>query len=465
MAIKHRILVVEDNLPLAERICHLLEGVGYRVDLAADGQEGLLRVQSEPPDLIISDLTMPGMDGHAFCRAIKSAEATKRIPFVLLDERNKPEDILWALERGADNFITKPFDDDYILERVRRIFEHLEFRQKGYLEMEVTVRVGGRDISLTADKQQIIELLFATFDDLAKANEALREHERELEVKTRELEGANLQLRAASRHKSEFLANMSHELRTPLSSILGFSELLRSRTFGPLTEKQDRYVANIATGGQNLLALINDLLDLARMEAGRIELHPVPVNLRGAIEAVLNGIRPEATAKGISLEVVISETLPPVPADPIRLKQILYKLFSNAVKFNVAGGRVTVTARRVPSSEFGVSSSQPETRNAKPETASAGEFVEIAVADTGIGIKAEDLPLLFQTFTQLEPPLAKRYQGAGLGLSLTKRLVKLHGGQIWAESPGQGQGSTFRVLLPMKRHEGGVKVSSDSSDS
>jgi len=188
---KDRILAVEDSLPLTERICRLLEGAGYQVDLAADGREGLLRVHAEVPDLIISDLTMPEMDGYAFCQAIKSVEATRRIPFVLLDERNKPEDILWALERGADNVITKPFEDDVILERVRRIFEHLEFRQKGYLEMEVTVRVGGRDICITADKPQVIELLFATFEDLARANDALLEHEHELDARTRELEGAN----------------------------------------------------------------------------------------------------------------------------------------------------------------------------------------------------------------------------------------------------------------------------------
>lgn len=434
---KYRILVVEDSLPLAERIGRVLEGAGYRVDLAADGREGLLRVQSEPPDLIISDLTMPEMDGYAFCQAIKSAELTKRIPFVLLDERNKPEDILWALERGADNFITKPFEDDVILERVRRIFEHLEFRQKGYLEMEVTVRVGGRDICITADKQQVIELLFATFEDLARAKDALLEHERELEAKARELEQANQQLRAGSRHKSEFLANMSHELRTPLNAILGFSELLQGQTPGPLTEKQVRYVANISTGGQDLLGLITDLLDLARVEAGRMELHTAPVNLREVIEAVVHEIRPKAAAKGLSLELVVVETLPPVPADPIRLNQILQKLLSNAVKFNPVGGRVTVTARR------------------EPRTSDMGEFVEIAVADTGIGIKAEDLPMLFQTFTQLEPTFAKRYQGAGLGLSLTKRLVELHGGRILVESPGEGQGSTFKVQLPLKKRRAG----------
>jgi signal transduction histidine kinase len=454
MVMKHRILVVEDSLPLAERIRQVLEGAGYRVDLAADGREGLLRVQSEPPDLIISDLTMPEMDGYAFCQAIKSAELTKRIPFVLLDERNKPEDILWALERGADNFITKPFEDDVILERVRRIFEHLEFRQKGYLEMEVTVRVGGRDICITADKQQVIELLFATFEDLARANDALLEHERELEAKARELEQANQQLRAGSRHKSEFLANMSHELRTPLNAILGFSELLQGQTPGPLTEKQARYVANISTGGQDLLGLITDLLDLARVEAGRMELHIAPVNLREVIEAVLHEIRPKAAAKGLSLELVVVETLPPVPADPIRLNQILQKLLSNAVKFNPVGGRVTVTVR-IGSRGEGLGSSEGLPSDPKPYTLYPGEFVEIAVADTGIGIKAEDLPMLFQTFTQLEPTFAKRYQGAGLGLSLTKRLVELHGGRILVESPGEGQGSTFKVQLPLKKRGAG----------
>jgi len=457
MVMKHRILVVEDSLPLAERIRQVLEGAGYRVDLAADGREGLLRVQSEPPDLIISDLTMPEMDGYAFCQAIKSAELTKRIPFVLLDERNKPEDILWALERGADNFITKPFEDDVILERVRRIFEHLEFRQKGYLEMEVTVRVGGRDICITADKQQVIELLFATFEDLARANDALLEHERELEVKARELEEANQQLRAGSRHKSEFLANMSHELRTPLNAILGFSELLQDQTPGPLTEKQARYVANISTGGQDLLGLITDLLDLARVEAGRMELHIAPVNLREVIEAVLHEIRPKAAAKGLSLELVVVEALPPVPADPIRLNQILQKLLSNAVKFNPAGGRVTVTVR-IGSRGEGLGSSEGLPSDPKPSTLYPGEFTEIAVADTGIGIKAENLPMLFQTFTQLEPTFAKRYQGAGLGLSLTKRLVELHGGRILVESPGEGQGSTFKVQLPLKGRGAGGPV-------
>jgi signal transduction histidine kinase len=278
-----------------------------------------------------------------------------------------------------------------------------------------------------------------------------------VEARTRELQAANIQLQeamrqaqAASRHKSAFLANMSHELRTPLNAILGFSELLAQQTYGPLTQKQARYVDNIHTSGQHLLALINDLLDLSKVEAGKLELHPQSFHLREALEAALHTIRLQAEAKGQLLHLQVADDLSTITADPLRVRQALYNLLSNAVKFTPAGGSITVTAKMVSSSEFGVSSSQPETRNPKPETASASEFVEIAVADSGIGIKAEDLQKLFQLFTQLEHTFTKQAQGTGLGLALTRRLVELHGGTIWAESAGEGRGSTFTIWLPLR---------------
>jgi signal transduction histidine kinase len=270
-----------------------------------------------------------------------------------------------------------------------------------------------------------------------------------VEARTRELQVTNRRLEEASRHKSEFLANMSHELRTPLNSVIGFSQLLQDQTFGALSEKQGRYVANIETSGQHLLALINDLLDLSKVEAGKLELRPEPLNLADVLEASLASIRPQAEVKGQTLHLNFESVLPSLTADPVRLKQILFNLLSNAVKFTPDGGSVTVTARRVPSSEFHVPSSEPGTWDLEPGTAGVTEFIEIAVADTGIGIKAEDLPRLFQEFMQLEAAATKRYEGTGLGLALTKRLVEMHGGWIWAESAGQGRGSTFTIRLPM----------------
>ncbi|MBI3988137.1 MAG: hypothetical protein HY347_00825 [candidate division NC10 bacterium] len=269
-------------------------------------------------------------------------------------------------------------------------------------------------------------------------------HQEHLEVANVQLREALHRAEAASRAKSEFLANMSHELRTPLNPIIGFSEILQDQTVGPLNEKQARYVANIHKSGQHLLALINDLLDLSKVEAGRLDLRPQSFDLREALTETLIAIRLQADAKGLQLELSVDPALTALTADPVRVKQILDNLLSNAVKFTPDGGRVRVTAKLVARGSWLVE----RTPNHEPRTTS-GDFVEIAVQDTGIGIRAEDLGQLFQPFAQLEEVYSKRYQGTGLGLALTKWLVELHGGTIWAESQGEGQGSTFTVRLPL----------------
>jgi len=296
-----------------------------------------------------------------------------------------------------------------------------------------------------------VTLLTAFANQAAVALETAH-HAETLEQKvlerTRELEEAN-------RHKSEFLANMSHELRTPLNAIIGFSELLQDQRFGPLNEKQARYVKNIHRSGQHLLALINDILDFSQVEAGRLRLVPQTLSLAPLLEEALALIRPRALQKSLAVTVTCPSELPPIMADPVRLKQILENLLSNAVKFTPEGGHITVTARQVTVRQGmggGHGSGGAEEPSPLPHGPLAPrQFIEISVADTGIGIDPEDLPKLFQTFVQLEHPLTKRYEGTGLGLALTKRLVELHGGQIWAASPGQGRGSTFTFTLPIAR--------------
>ncbi len=196
------ILVVEDSRTQAERLRLLLEDKGYRVELAADGREGLERVRVAPPDLIISDVVMPEMDGYAFCRAVKSTEALRRIPFVLLTERNTPGDVFKGFEGGADNFITKPFEDEYLLERVARIFENLDLRRQGRLDVEITLNVGGRRVVVNADKQQMIELLFATLEEVTRLNGRLLESQRVVEEYARTLE-ERVEERTAALRESE----------------------------------------------------------------------------------------------------------------------------------------------------------------------------------------------------------------------------------------------------------------------
>jgi signal transduction histidine kinase len=258
-----------------------------------------------------------------------------------------------------------------------------------------------------------------------------------------------------SRAKSAFIATMSHELRTPLNAVMGFSELLLGQAVGPLTEKQARYVGHIHGSGKHLLDLINDSLDVSRVEAGKIELAREPVPVDEAVEATLALGLPQAEKAGVALGSEISPDLPSVLADRVRLKQILFNLVSNAIKFTPTGGTITITARKVDQSTGQVvDSSRPVDELTTRPIDKAGEWLEIAVRDTGIGIKAEDIPKLFKEFGQLEAGKAPGKQGTGLGLALTKKLVELHSGRIWAESEGEGRGSTFTVLLPYGQPEG-----------
>jgi signal transduction histidine kinase len=243
-----------------------------------------------------------------------------------------------------------------------------------------------------------------------------------------ELGRAYRQLAAANQHKSEFLANMSHELRTPLNAIIGFSEVLHERMFGELNEKQAEYLQDILTSGRHLLSLINDILDLSKVEAGRMELELATFDLPAAVDNAVTLVRERAARHGITLDLYMDPAVGVVIADERKVKQILLNLLSNAVKFTQDGGRVSVTASTVDG------------------TVDPPGDIEIAVTDTGVGIAPEDQVTIFQEFRQVGSG-AQRQEGTGLGLTLTKKFVELHGGRIWVTSE-VGKGSTFRFTIP-----------------
>jgi PAS domain S-box-containing protein len=262
----------------------------------------------------------------------------------------------------------------------------------------------------------------------------------------------NLELKEASRMKSEFLANMSHELRTPLNSIIGFSEVLKDGLMGAMTDQQRESIGNIFSSGNHLLSLINDILDLSKIEAGKMALDLQPVQWHSLFANSLSVIHEMAASRRIRLEMLPGGELGSSRADPRKVKQILYNLLSNAVKFTEAGGRVTMRAVVVPRVNAGkLCGSRGGRSHPLPENEFA-EFLEISVTDSGVGISAEGLERLFKPFSQIDGGLARKFEGTGLGLAMVKLLTELHGGTVAVEST-VGEGSRFIAWLPIRAAE------------
>lgn len=234
---------------------------------------------------------------------------------------------------------------------------------------------------------------------------------------------------AANRTKSEFLANVSHELRTPLNSIIGFADLLHEQVYGELNEKQLKSVGNISKSGKHLLNLINGILDLSKVEAGKMELSYKQFELASKLSIIKNLLSPIADRKNLQIEIDMDSSLSSIYADEARFVQVMYNLVDNAIKFSYDNGFVKIGARK------------------------KGDMVEITVKDTGIGIKPENQSKLFKPFSQVDSFLSKQFQGTGLGLSLVKQIVQLHGGYIWFRS-NPGEGSTFAFVIPIKGNKG-----------
>lgn len=410
------ILLAEDSPTQAQRLQHILVQHGYDVRHAANGRLALDAARQRKPALIISDVIMPAMDGYEFCRRIKADADLGDVPVILVTTLSDPGDVIRGLECRADNFILKPYDEQYLLSRVQFVLMNRVMRQTEQGGLAVEIFFNGQRHTITADRLQILNLLLSTYDAAIQRNKELTRAKEELAAAKREAERAN-------RAKSDFLSRMSHDLRTPLNAILGFAQLFEMDT---LTDEQHESLRHIRNGGAHLLDMINEVLDIARIESGHLSLSPEPVALGDVVQHVVELVRPLAAQRGINVgndEAVRVCGMRHVRADRQRLKQILLNLLSNAVKYNRAGGRVRVTC----------------------EEAAAGR-TRIKVSDTGAGIHPEKLQLLFQPFERLGAEQTA-VEGTGLGLVLSKGLAEAMGGTLGVESEVD-HGSTFWVELP-----------------
>ncbi len=373
-----RLLVAEDSEDDFEILLRELRRGGYevtatRVATPAEFETAL----AIPWDLVVSDWAMPGFGGRQVLEALEARKL--RTPCMVISGTSGEEPAVQALRAGALDFLSKDKPKRFV-PAVQRALREASERTQG---------------------------------------EEIRRRSEELELQNRRIQ-------EASRLKSEFLANMSHELRTPLNAIIGFAELLHDGQVEPDRPEFREFLGDILTSGRHLLQLINDVLDLAKVEAGRLEFRPEPADLTKILGEVSAILRTAAASKQIRIETDIDLALADLVLDAGRLKQVAYNYLSNALKFTPNGGRVIIRARAVDLDQF-----------------------RLEVEDTGIGVAPKDLGRLYVEFQQLESGSGKRHQGTGLGLALTKRLVEAQGGAVGVTSVA-GKGSTFHAILPRK---------------
>nr|WP_202412704.1 response regulator [Duganella lactea] len=437
-------MIVEDSPTQAERLRRLIQSMRYNARVAPNGRLALEAIRERKPHLVLSDIVMPEMDGYTLCRAIKADPELREIPVILVTSLMDPKDIIRGIECGADNFIRKPYAEDYLLNRIGHMLMNQKLRKNQNMEIGIALYLGEQKHFINADRQQILDLLISTYEQAVQVNSELQARERqvielnmrlahhagELETINREIALKNLELAEASRMKSAFIANMSHELRTPLNAIIGFTGALLMKLPGPLTPEQDKQLNTIRTSARHLLSLINDILDVAKIEAGKVTLELESVQCQDIVKDVVDTLRPLAVQKNLKLETALADPAIVLETDRRALTQILLNLGNNAIKFTETGTvRLTLAER--------------------PGENGAKGSIEFSVADSGAGIREEDQAKLFQAFSQLDSTSTRHAEGAGLGLYLCQNLANLLGGTLFFKSDF-GQGSTFTLALPVK---------------
>lgn len=457
----YRVLAVDDSPTYLEALSESLREEGYTVLAARSGEEALESVTLQAVDCILLDRLMPGMGGTETCRRIKASPALRDIPLIMLTGTEDRDAMIEGLATGADDYVLKSSELAVLKARVsaqlrRKQFEDENRRIRLELlnrEVEATEARAARE--LAESRAQLLRVVEQRNQELEALNQALQLRQQELDQSNTQLAAANRQLEEASRLKSEFLSTMSHELRTPLNAIIGFAELFKDGALGDLAEEQRKFVAAIYDSGEHLLQLINEVLDLSKIEAGRMELELEAIELEQMLADSLTVVRERAGVNHIGVDCQTTGA-PRVRADRRRLRQILYNLLSNAVKFTPEGGSVHLhaccvdrqtAATALPGFAEGVRMPLPD--------GAAEQFAQISVTDTGIGIAAADIPRLFTPFSQLDSSLSRKAEGTGLGLAVVRQLAELHGGTV-AMSSKAGQGSCFCVWLPLWEAEPGA---------
>ena len=406
----HYVLAVEDSMVQAKRLQRFFDEHNINATFCKTGVEALEVARNRKPLIIISDIVMPEMDGYTFCSRIKTDPELSDVPVILLTSLGDPMDIVKGLQAGADNFITKPYDDDYLMTRINYLIANRHVRQMGSNDAGIEIVFQGKNFQINSDKQQILNLLLSVYEAAVNRNEQLIEARRELEKSNEELQAANNELDAFSR-------TVSHDLKSPLTSVMGFAEMLKLDYDGILDDRANEYLESIIRSAGNMAKLIEDLLALSR--SGRVDISPDIVNISDMARSVVNELR-KVAYQG-AYRVHIEEDII-VNADPGLMRVVLNNLIDNALKYS---------QRKV----------HPEVTIGRKQVRGQSVFF---VQDNGEGFDMNMADDIFRPFIRLH--FNEEFQGTGVGLSTVKRIIDRHGGAIWFES-APGEGTAFYITI------------------
>ncbi len=418
---KVTVLIVEDSPTQSAILTHFLENHGYLVIASRNGKEALAILKQQKPDLIISDVTMPEMNGLSLCCEVKKDKSLQGIPFILMTALDGIEEIVKCLESGADNFVSKPFDQESLLARMTSMLNTNRLSANEKLVNGHAIDVGGKTYVINPNQENILRLLMSSFEDAVTINKKLKAREEELQRAKEEADLATLK-------KSRFLAAMSHEIRTPMVSILGLLELLN---LSHLDADQQSTLLTITESSKSLLRIIDDILDFSNIEAGKMEVLPQVGSIQGALKKLYRIYSSQASQRGLALKFIADSTLTPAHCfDELRLQQLLGNFLSNAIKFT-KDGAIEMKAELIA-------------RKGNIES------IRFSVKDTGIGVSPENQLRVFQPFVQVHERENPDFSGTGLGLAICQRLAQLMGGVVEMKSElGQGTTMTLTLTLPI----------------
>ncbi len=419
------ILIVEDSKTQAEQLKYILEANGYSTEIAVNGLEALNKIRDSEPTIVISDILMPQMDGYDLCKKIKADDSLRDIPFILLTSLSDPEDVIKGLQAGADNFITKPYNEDFLISRVRYILLNRELRRQSVPGMGVEIVFAGNKYFINSDRMQIIDLLLSTYENAIQKNGELAKANQELTRMHRELARKNGELEKLNEEKNKYLGMAAHDLRNPLSVILGFSEFLMEEMEGVVNEKQNEFLSIIKSSSEFMLQMVNDLLDISQIEAGKLQLDKEMYYIIPFVDHTISLNNIWAEKKKIKISFHYDDRRIKIPIDPHKMEQVLNNLISNAIKYS------------------------PPESSIEVNVASSENSILISIRDEGQGIPANEIDNLFKPFSKTSVKGTAGEKSTGLGLLIARRIVEGHNGKIWVESE-IGKGSAFFVSLPVK---------------